>query len=98
VRWIGILGILAVLAATSVDARDANRTCFDLLEDVDAADNAPTRGEQPFLTENRCDAMKSQELRAPLMRIPQEEGDPMELSVGVKNNGGMLRFKIPFSF
>jgi hypothetical protein len=32
------------------------------------------------------------------MRIPQEDEDPMELSFGVKNNGGMLRLKIPFSF
>jgi hypothetical protein len=98
VRWIGILGVFAVLGATSAGAQDADWTCSGLIEEVDTADSAPTRDDQPFLTENRCDAMKSQELRAPLMRIPQEEGDPMELSVGVKNNGGMLRFKIPFSF
>jgi hypothetical protein len=33
-----------------------------------------------------------------LLEIPQEEENPMELSLGVKSNGGSLRFKIPFSF
>lgn len=98
-RWIGILGIFTMLAAPSADAQDANRTtCPSLLEEVDAADDTLARDEQPLLTENRCEAVKGQELRVPLMRIPQEEEDPMELSFGVKNNGGMLRFKIPFSF
>jgi hypothetical protein len=96
VRWIGILGIFAALAATSADAQNANRTC--LFEEVDARDDTPAGDEQPFLRENRCEAIKSQEFRVPLMRIPQEDEDPMELSFGVKNNGGMLRLKIPFSF
>jgi hypothetical protein len=98
VRWIGIVGFFVVLAPASANAQDANRTCLGPFEAVDAADNTPARNEQPFLTENRCEAMEGQELRAPLMRIPQEEEDPMELSFGIKSNGGILRFKIPFSF
>ena len=101
VRWIGILGILAALISTSADALDEYeyRTCSGLLDGMDAADDTPAQGKQPLLLlENRCEAAKSQELRAPLMRIPQDEEDPMELSFGVKNNGGMLRLKIPFSF
>jgi hypothetical protein len=96
VRWIGILGIFAVIAATSADAQDA--TCLRQFEEADAADGAPAQGEQLLLTDNRCDAMKSEELRAPLMRIPQEDENPVELSFGVKKDGGMLRLKIPFSF
>ena len=55
-------------------------------------------GQQPFLTGNQCEAIKTRELRALLLEIPQEEENPMELSLGVKSNGGSLRFKIPFSF
>jgi hypothetical protein len=95
VRWIGILGIVAVLA-TSAEAQDA--TCLGHFEEVDPVDDTPPQGEMPFLMKNRCEAMKSQELRAPWMRIPQEGEDPMELSFGVKKDGGMLRLKIPFSF
>ena len=97
-RRMGIIGIFAALATTSADALDAYRTCPGLLEEMAADDDSPGQVERPLLTENRCEAMKSQELRAPLIRIPQEEEDPMELSFGVKNNGGMLRLKIPFSF
>jgi hypothetical protein len=78
VRWIGILGIFAVIAANSADAQDA--TCLRQFEEADAADGAPAQGEQLLLTDNRCDAMKSEELRAPLMRIPQEDENPVELS------------------
>ena len=59
---------------------------------------SPTQGEQPFLTGNQCEAIKTRELRALLLEIPQEEENPMELSLGVKSNGASLRFKIPFSF
>ncbi len=94
-RWIGILGIFVVLA-TSADAQDA--TCLRQFEEVDAADGSSAGGEQLLLTDNRCDAMKNEELRASLMRIPQEDENPVELSFGVKKDGGMLRLKIPFSF
>ena len=97
-QWIGILASFAVLISTSADAMDQYRTCAGLLEGIDATAASPANGEQPLLLENRCEAIKREELRAPLMRIPQEDEDPMELSFGVKSNGGMLRFKIPFSF
>jgi hypothetical protein len=95
VRWIAIVGFVVVLAPPSARAQDADRTCLGLL---DPADNAPAGDEQPFLTKSRCEAIEAQELRAPLIRIPQEEEDPMELSFGIKGNGGIVRFKIPFSF
>jgi len=97
-RGIGILGILAALVAFPADAMDANRPCSGLLEEMDREDVSPPEDEQPLLTHNECEALKSQELRALLLEIPQEGEDSMELSLGIKNNGGTLRFKIPFSF
>ena len=97
-RWIGILGIFAALVTVSADAMDANRPCPGLLEEMDGEDDSPAQGEQPLLTDNQCEALKTRELRAPLLEIPQEDEDPMELSLGVKNGGGTVRFKIPFSF
>jgi hypothetical protein len=55
-------------------------------------------GTQPLLMDNQCEALKSRELRLLLLEIPQEEEDPMALSLGAKSNGVVLRFKIPFSF
>jgi len=98
VRWIGILGIFAALVTVSADAMDANRPCPGFLEEMDGAENSPAQDQQPLLSHNQCEALKSQELRAPLLEIPQEDEDPLELSLGVKNNGGTLRLKIPFSF
>jgi len=98
VRWIGILGIFAALATVSADAMDANQSCLDLLEEHDGVEVSPAQDQQLLLTDNQCEALKSQEFRAPLLKIPQEDEDPMELSLGVKSNGGILRFKIPFSF
>ena len=97
-RWIGILGILAALVTGSADAMDANRSCLDLLEENDGVDVSPAQGEPLLLTDNQCEAMKSRELRALLLEIPQEKEDPMALSLGAKSNGVALRFKIPFSF
>jgi hypothetical protein len=98
VRWIGILGLFAALISNPADAFDEFKTCPDLLEGAGATAASPANGEQALLLENRCEAVKREELRASLMRIPQEDEDPMELSFGVKSNGGMLRFKVPFSF
>ena len=97
-RWIGILGIIAALITGSADAMDANRSCLDLLEENDGAEVSPAQGEQPLLTDNQCEAMKSRELRALLLEVPQEEEDPLQLSLGIKNGGATLRLKIPFSF
>jgi hypothetical protein len=98
VRWIGILGILGPLITASADAMDANRSCLDLLEESDGAEVSLAQGEQPLLTDNQCEALKTRELRALLLEIPQEDEDPVQLSLGIKNGGGMLRLKIPFSF
>ena len=97
-RWIGILGIFAALVAVSADAMDASRSCLDLLGENDGAEVSPAQGEQPLLTDNQCEAMKSRELRVLLLEIPQKDEDPMALSLGAKSNGIALRLKIPFSF
>jgi len=97
VRWIGILGIILAMVVTgSADAMDENRPCLDLLAENGGVDDS--LAEQPLLTRNQCEALKTRELRALLLEIPQEDEDPMQLSIGIKNGGGMLRFKIPFSF
>jgi hypothetical protein len=98
VRWIGILGILAALVTGSADAMDVNRSCLHLLEENDGAKVSPAQDEQPLLTSNQCEAMKSRELRVLFLEIPQEEEDPMALTLGAKSNGVALRLKIPFSF
>lgn len=96
-RWIGILGILGAIGSSSADAMDVAPGCPGFFEDT-AAEDPLADDELPLLRNNRCEATKTQELRAPLMRIPQDKEDPMELSLGIKNGGGVLRFKIPFSF
>ena len=97
-RWIGIICIFAALVTVSADAMDANRPCPGLLEERGVADDSPAQGQRPLQTDNQCEALKSRELRVPLLEIPQEEEDPMALSLGAKYNGVALRFKIPFSF
>jgi len=77
---------------------DANRSCLDLLDEDDGTKVSPAQDEQPLLTGNQCEAMKSRELRALLLEVPQEEADPIQLSLGIKNGGGILRLKIPFRF
>jgi hypothetical protein len=96
VRWIGILGILATVVTGSAEAMDENRPCLDLLEENGGMDDS--LAEQPLLTGNQCEALKTRELRALFLEIPQEDEDPLQLSLGIKNGGGMLRLKIPFSF
>ena len=97
-RWIGIIGIFAALVAVSADAMDANRPCLGLHEESGGADDSPAQEKQPLLLDNQCEALKSRELRVPLLEIPQEEEDHMALSLGAKSNGLILRFKVPFSF
>jgi hypothetical protein len=98
VRSVGILGIVLAFSAVPADAMDANRSCLDLLEEDDGTKVSPAPDEQPLLTGNQCEAMKSQELRALLLEVPQEDEDPIQLSLGIKNGGGTLRLKIPFRF
>jgi hypothetical protein len=61
-------------------------------------DDSVALAELPFLTSNQCEAVKRRELRVPLLELPQEEEDPMSLSLGTKGDGATLHFKIPFSF
>jgi hypothetical protein len=96
VRWIGIIGIALALVTSSAEAMDANSPCLGLQDNV--IDKSPTHGTAPLLSGNQCEALKSKELRAPLLEIPQEAEDPVQLSLGIKSGGGMLRLKIPFSF
>jgi hypothetical protein len=98
VRWIGIVGIFAALVTVSADAMDANRPCPGLLEEKGWADDSPAQAEQPLLMDSQCEAPKNREFRIPLLEIPQEDEDPMALSLGAKHNGAILRLKIPFSF
>ena len=97
-RSVGVLGIVLALSAAPADAMDANRSCLDLLDEDDGTKVSPAQDEQPLLTGNQCEAMKSRELRALLLEVPQEEADPIQLSLGIKNGGGILRLKIPFRF
>jgi hypothetical protein len=88
--------MFAALVSGFAEAMDENRPCLDLLEENRAMDDLVA--EQPLLARNQCEALKTRELRALLLEIPQEDEDPMQFSLGIKNGGGMLRFKIPFSF
>ena len=97
-RGIGILATFAALVGFSADAMDTNNPCPGLLEENDELDESSTLLQQPLLTDNQCEALKTRELRALLLEIPQEGEDPMELSIGIKNSGGIIRFKIPFSW
>lgn len=97
-RWIGLIGLVAALATVSADAADTKAPCVDLLNENGRVDDSPVLDELPFLTGNQCEAVKRRELRVPLLEIPQEEEDPMSLSVGTKGDGGTLYLKIPFSF
>jgi len=98
VRRIGVLAIFLAFAAGPADAAEENGRCVGLLEENDGSANPPELSAQPLLTDNQCEALKNKELRAPLLELPQEDEDPVQLSVGVKNGSGMLRLKIPFSF
>ena len=95
-RSVFILGIVLLLSTTPAVAMDANRSCLDLLEENEGG--LAARDEQPLLTDNQCEAMKSREFRLLLLEVPQEEEDPVQLSLGIKNGGATLRLKIPFSF
>jgi hypothetical protein len=76
---------------------DTKVTCLDSLEENGDLHDLPTQADLPTLTGNQCEAVKRRELGVPLLEIPQEEEDPMSLSVGTKGNGATLHFKIPLS-
>ena len=95
--------MIGVLAAVSADAKDAKQICSNVIGDldgvpgeIDPVEDSPFR--RPLLlTENECEALKNRELRLPLLDIPQEEEDPIALSLGSRGSDATLRVKIPFS-
>ena len=95
-RRIGVIGFLAIVISAPAAAADAKGGCDAPFELSAEPNGEPSL--QPLLTPNQCDAIEARELRAPLLEIPQEDEDPMRLSLGVKNGGLALRLKIPFSF
>ena len=100
-RQIAMIAVFAVFAAVSAFADDAKEPCYGSFEPAQkAAAKAPPApdGAQLSLTGNQCEAAAKREVRVPLFQVPQDGEDPMALSLGVKNLGGMLRFKVPFSF
>jgi len=106
VRCFAIIGILTTFLAFSARAADERKPCIGLLDEPAGIDGAvpqpskpaPPRAGPPLLTENECEAVKRHELHMRLMEIPQEKEDPMGLSLGSRDEGGILYFKIPFSF
>ena len=94
---IGILALFAALVAVSAHADDTRRRCYDSFDGSGQADASSTQSDQLFIPD-QCDALTKRELRLKLFEIPQDGEDPMSLSVGAKNMGGILRFRIPFSF
>ena len=77
---------------------DESGSCAGLLPQVAAGEETSAPIEGPLLAANECETLKTQELRATLLEIPQDGEEPIELSLGLKNGGGTHRFKIPFSF
>jgi hypothetical protein len=98
VRRLGLIGLAAAFVTVSVNAMDTKAPGVDLLNENGRVDESPALAELPFLTGNQCEAVKRRELRVPLLEIPQEEEDPMSLSIGTKADGATFYFKIPFSF
>jgi hypothetical protein len=97
VRYLGIIGVIAAAIATQVYADNVKKPCVGLREESDYSVHADERKDL-LLTDEQCEAAKRQEFRLKLFEIPQEDEDPMALSLGAKQGGGILRFKIPFSF
>ncbi|HEY7688165.1 MAG TPA: hypothetical protein VH835_05710 [Dongiaceae bacterium] len=97
-RQIGIFVVLAMLGAVTARADDAKKPCLGSFNGYDKPSENPSPNQQLLLTDNQCEAVEKRELRVPLLSFEQDGEDPMTLSLGAKNIGGILRFKIPFSF
>lgn len=96
-RCFGIIGVLAVLITAQVHADNVKKPCVGLREETDRSGHAEERKDL-LLTEEQCEAAKRQEFRLRLYEIPQDGEDPMALSLGAKQGGGIIRFKIPFTW
>jgi hypothetical protein len=102
-RQIAMIAVFAMFAAASAAAQEAREPCYGNFEPTknaaEAEETSPApEGAQLNLTSNQCEAVAKREVRVPLFQVPQDGEDPMALTLGVKNLGGMLRFKVPFSF
>jgi len=98
VRQVGVIGFFVVVVAVHAHADDTKKPCLGSFDGYDKPSETPSENQQLFLTDNQCEAAEKRELRVPLLEFQQDGEDPMSLSVGAKNIGGILRFKIPFSF
>jgi hypothetical protein len=94
-RWLGIVALAQISAVGSVSALATSNGCTDLVAESEGVGEPDLT--QSLLTENQCEAIKTRELRALLLEVPQSDEDPLQLSIGVKNGGATLRLKIPFS-
>jgi hypothetical protein len=91
-------GVAAVFAGFFALSANAEESCPGLFAGNGQAESQPEQGDRLFLSGNQCEAAAKRELRLSLFEISQEEEDPMSVSLGVKQGGGILRFRIPFSF
>lgn len=95
---IGVLGAVAAFAGAFNLSVNADDSCPGLFAQDSRAESQPEQGDQLFLSGNQCESATKRELRLSLFEIQQEAEDPMSVTLGVKQGGGILRFRIPFSF
>jgi hypothetical protein len=93
-----IIGVVAALSAIQASAEDLGDPCVGAPSANGIGYLPSARGHQMPLTENQCEAIIKREFRLSLFEIPQEDEDPMTVTLGLKNGGGILRLRIPFSF
>lgn len=97
-RQIGMIAFFIAVVAVHAHADDTKKPCLGSFDGYDRPSETAAQNQQLFLTDNQCEAAARRELRLPLLEFEQEGEDPMTLSLGAKNIGAVLRFKIPFSF
>jgi hypothetical protein len=95
-RQLGMIGILAALVTAPALAENAKQPCLGSF--ANGEPDGPAPGAQLILTDNQCESVTRREFRLQLLEIPQDGEAPMALSIGIKSGGGLIRFKIPFSF
>ncbi len=97
---IGVIGVVTAFAGVFPLSASAEESCPGMLERDRQAEGQTQPGDPLYLSDRQCDAdaTTKHEPRLSLFEIPQEEEDPMSVSVGLKQGGGILRFRIPFSF
>lgn len=97
-RTICMVPILVLAIVSSALADEPKKNCLSSVEGEGANVDLTAQKDQLDLTGNECETVTGRELRVKLFEIPQEDEKPMSLTVGAKNLGGILRFRIPFSF